>query len=78
MLKEGEIIVHQATISQTMNLFSAPGFFNGAARALDLGATIDLYNESADGSSADCNALLSDWRQVGIEINDAMGRHDNG
>ena len=76
--KEGEIIMHKAIGSQTMSLFSIPGFLSGAARTLDLGATMDLYNESADGSSADCNALLFDWRQVGMEISSAMERYESG
>ena len=50
-------------------LFAAPSFFEGAARAIDFGNTLDEYNTSF---SPDEIALLMDWAVVGAAIHDAM------
>lgn len=44
----------------TTALFARPSFLSGAARLLDLGGTFDRYNLSADGDSADRDALHRD------------------
>jgi hypothetical protein len=55
-----------------------PGFFRGAARALDLGGIFDVYNVSNSESEADTMALASDWHQVGADLRDAMERYGHG
>jgi hypothetical protein len=46
-------------------LFARPSFWSGAARALDLGATFNGYNQSRTPELADARALYNDWRAVG-------------
>jgi len=50
-----------------------PSFIRGMARAFDMGSTQNIYNESKDEKSADCAALYDDWRQVGEDLEKAMG-----
>jgi hypothetical protein len=57
-------------------LFSMPSFFRGAARALDMGSTFDVYNESDSEEDADVLALSMDWLQVGDDIIDAMEKYE--
>ena len=52
-------------------LFARPSFLEGLARALDIGATLDLYNASVTSKQADSLALRADWRAVGQDIRDA-------
>jgi hypothetical protein len=53
-------------------LFGSFGFFEGAARVMDLGATMVVYNDSPTTEEADIRALDSDWRAVGDDIKNAM------
>ena len=66
----------QEEFSKSMGLFAMPSFFRGFARALDLGATFDIYNESADVATADFRATLSDWQQVGLDLYGAMRQYE--
>ncbi len=66
------IKVSQIYFSDSARLFVAPGFINGAARALDLGSTFDVYCESVDSDRA---ALMSDWTQVGNDIAGAINKY---
>jgi len=52
-------------------LFGSLGFFEGMARALDLGGTMVVYNDSPTPEEADNRALDSDWRAVGHDIESA-------
>jgi len=58
-------------------LISQPSFVRGAARALDIGSTLDVYNTSPDESTADYWALLNDWYQVGDCLREAMESYDH-
>ena len=49
-------------------LFARPSFIEGAARAIDLGGTLNEYNVSMSGEMADALAMNSDWRQVAEDI----------
>ena len=62
--------------AKSMGLFAVPSFFRGFARALDLGATFDVYNESANGAIADLRAIQSDWQQVGLDLYAAMEQYE--
>jgi hypothetical protein len=53
-------------------LFARPSFFEGAARAFDLGNTLSEYNRSETEELADRRALFADWRLIGDEIRQAM------
>lgn len=53
-------------------LFAQPSFFEGAARALDLGCTLDHYNSALSESQADAMAMYADWLAVGHDIQAAI------
>lgn len=53
-------------------LFANPGFSRGLGRAIDLGATRNVYNDSDSPASADAQALKSDWISVGKDLESAM------
>ena len=53
-------------------LFAKPNFVGGMARALDLGGTLSVYNESATPESADSLAMKSDWEMVGADLVEAL------
>jgi len=58
-----------------MTLFAVPSFWSGFARVLDLGGTFDVYNDNNTEQEADCQALLSDWKQVGEDMSYVMERY---
>ena len=64
--------MRQLEAFQGMSLFAVPSFLNGFSRALDLGGTLDVYNEEESEEKADSRALASDWKQVGEDIYEAM------
>ena len=76
--EKGELFMKRAENFLNMTLFAMPSFLNGFSRVLDLGGTFDVYNENETGEKADCQALSSDWRQVGEDIYFAMERHQHG
>lgn len=49
-------------------LFPSPSVLYGIARLIDLGALLDLYNESLSTTEADYLALRSDWMSVGKDF----------
>ena len=49
-------------------LFVHPGFFRGVAATLDIGATLNVFNEPQTPEEADAKALRSDWRAVGDDL----------
>ena len=53
-------------------LFAAPSFLGGVARILDLGATLNEYNENLTIEEADLQAILSDWFAVGDDFRYAI------
>ena len=56
-------------MNYTTQLFAKPYFLKGAARIIDLGGTINVYNSSDSGIDADFNAIESDWNAVGEDLN---------
>ena len=56
-------------------LFAVPSFSRGMSRALDIGSTMNVYNESANANAADVRALSDDWRQVGADLYEAIEEH---
>jgi hypothetical protein len=49
-------------------LFALPSFIEGCSRVLDLGDTINNYNESDSNEEADFKAIMSDWLTIGNDI----------
>ena len=54
-------------------LYAKPSFCEGAARILDFGNTLNVYNTSPTGEIADEIAIGMDWAVVGKDIKNAMG-----
>ncbi len=53
-------------------LFASPSFIEGVARVMDLGATMQIYNDSRTEKEADIKALKNDWKAVGEDIKSAI------
>lgn len=49
-------------------LFARPSFIEGMARVMDLGATMQIYNDSETEKEADLKALKNDWEAVGEDV----------
>jgi len=70
-------ISHQITgASRTFRLLASPSFGDGFSRALDIGATLQQYNEDATEAEADYKATLSDWQAAGDDIMAAVHRYE--
>ena len=53
-------------------LFARPSILEGVARILDLGATMQEYNQSGSPAEADARAIYSDFKAVGNDISTAV------
>ncbi len=53
-------------------LFAEPTFLRGLAKVLDLGNTLDYYNDSDSPTQADVDALREDWEIIGQDMRDAL------
>lgn len=51
-------------MSDTTILFERPSFWEGMARVLDIGNTINVYNDSTTGKEADLKAIRADWNAI--------------
>ncbi len=49
-------------------LFGRPSYAEGVARLLDFGGTLNQYNTTKNGISADLRALRADWNAVGQDV----------
>jgi hypothetical protein len=49
-------------------LFARPSFVEGMARTMDLGGTLDAYNERMHPMDSDRAAMHSDWEAVGADL----------
>jgi hypothetical protein len=63
-------------MSQTDFLFARPSFVEGMARVLDLGCTLNVYNESRTESQADYKAIRNDFRMIGQDIAFALKQNE--
>jgi hypothetical protein len=54
--------------NNTTFLFARPSFIEGVARVLDLGGTMQVYNDCKTEKEADLKALKKDWQAVGEDI----------
>ena len=59
-------------------LFAEPSFVEGAARIIDLGNTMQEYNESKTPQEADIDALKNDWRAVGQDLMLSITTYEQG
>jgi hypothetical protein len=57
-------------------LFARPSFFSGMTAALDIGATLTVYNDSKSPTEADIQALRADWRAVGKDVSTAIESYE--
>ena len=57
-------------------LFARPTFLEGMARIFDLGATMQIYNNSKTEAGADLKAIGHDWLSVGNDIVSAAGKYE--
>ena len=53
-------------------LFARPSWIEGAARAMDLGGTLQEYNYAPSGSDADTLAMMADWQAIGDDLRKAV------
>lgn len=58
--------------SESFLLFALPSFTEGVSRVLDLGATLEVYNEATSDAEADALALKADWMMVGRDFHSAL------
>lgn len=56
-------------------LMERPSFFEGYARALDLGDTMTGYNYSRNGDEADHAALWADWELIASDMRKAARQY---
>lgn len=55
-------------------LFARPSFTEGVGRVVDMGGTLNEYNNSPSGQQADYYALRSDWIAVGSALRAATSQ----
>ncbi len=55
-------------------LFARPSFFEGMARVMDFGNTLNIYNLSRNGAEADFIAIRNDWRMVAQDLKEAVAK----
>jgi hypothetical protein len=53
-------------------LFARPSFIEGVARMVDVGGSLNTYNQSRTPEEADARAILEDWMAVGHDVNVAL------
>ena len=53
-------------------LFNIPSFLSGFASVIDIGGTLNRYNESRSPNEADVMALSSDFIAIGKDMRDAI------
>jgi hypothetical protein len=58
-------------------LYASPSFFEGMARLIDFGNTLQEYNTSSSPTEADFRALQSDWAVIGDDLRNAMHQYDD-
>jgi hypothetical protein len=63
-------------MSNTDFLLARPSMLEGFARVLDMGSTINIYNESLSPNEADSIAISNDFQMVGQDILIAMAHQD--
>ena len=75
-MRQRYILSHMGNylFKRTGRLFARPSFFEGYGRAIDMGATLNEYNQNKTPEEADVAAIRSDWQAVGDDIQVAMNK----
>ena len=63
-------------MGHTDYLYARPSFAGGMARLFDFGRTLNVFNESPNGSIADTKAFCEDWRAVASDLREVLNRID--
>jgi hypothetical protein len=53
-------------------LYARPSFLEGMARVMDIGGTLNFYNDSESTVEADAKALMADWYAIGDDLKRAV------
>jgi len=61
-------------MNRNFRLYAQPSFWEGVARIIDLGGTLNEYNYSDHPREADLRATWSDWEEVGADFIAAIGQ----
>ena len=62
----------QIPFRRTARLYAIPSFVGGSVRVLDLGVTLNEYNENLSVEEADFQSILSDWFAIGDDFRYAI------
>lgn len=62
---------------RTSFLFAMPSFLRGMARAIDLGDTLTVYNQSRTPEEADALAIKNDWASVGDSLRGSIKKYQS-
>jgi hypothetical protein len=57
-------------------LFARPSFIEGMARVLDMGCTLNTYNDSRTPEEADEKAFKSDFISVFKDLKNSIGHYE--
>lgn len=57
-------------------MFAMPSFLRGLASALDIRATLFMFNESQTPEEADSRATMEDWYAIGNDIRGALTTYE--
>jgi len=57
-------------------LFARSSFIEGMSRVVDLGSTMQIYNDCKTEEEADLKALKRDWMSVGEDIILAVNKYE--
>ena len=58
-------------------LGARPSFLEGIARVVDIGNTLQTYNDSDSEQEADTKALRHDWQIVGEDIRQSISQYEH-
>ena len=61
---------------RTGRLYAVPSFVEGLGRVLDIGSTLNEYNEDNTPNEADYLSILGDWYAVGDVIRSAVNDYE--
>lgn len=57
-------------------LFARPSFIEGMSRVLDLGGTLQEYNNSETEQKTDIEELKNDWHAIGDDLRFSISNYE--
>lgn len=57
-------------------LFAEPSLIEGMSRVLDLGGTLQEYNNSETEQKADIEEISNDWRAIGDDLRFSISSYE--